>query len=360
VAEIFHDKELFKEVRKPTRTDGAAGPGLPAQRKYIKKAIEEFDLPPVPDASVLKRNLPDVDRLIALAQTLSKHGEKSDAQVLLRQALNINPYDQRAIDLLLEYLPQTQEGQVERNRIISAICQARPSFVNHFRLAQCLYDQGNFEVSRSQLDSAFFFPTEDTELLFNAHKLYGNIALQRADFESAEEFYNKAFSLNPNSATLLVNIGTLEVQRLDWVQAQDRFETAIELAASSEKSVKAKALVGLYLVSRDGGIIPENIELLKEALYLDPAQRTAVHLLCLWAHQNEEPEIAIESLSLYLQANPFDEEIGLIFAQFMGVQGEFETAELELEKIALWNPQNEDAVSLLQQFGELYEGDSVA
>lgn len=359
MAEIFHDKELFKDKPTPTRTDGAAGPGLPAQRKYIEKAIEDFDLPPVPDASVLNRKVPDVDRLLALAQTLGQHGEKSNARVLLRQALNINPHDQRAIELLLEYLPQTAEGDVERSRIITAICRVRPSFVNHLRVAQNFYDQGEFESGRAELEAAFFFPTEDSELLFNAHKLFGNIALQRADFESAEEFYNKAFSLNPNSATLLVNLGTLEVQRLDWLQAQDRFETAIDVAGEKEKVVKAKALVGLYLVSRDGGIIPENVELLHEALRLDPAQRTAVHLLCLWAHQNDQPEVATESLRIYLQANPFDEEIGLIYAQFMGVQSEFEQAVLELEKIALWNPENSEAFNLLEQFEAVNEGSSI-
>lgn len=358
VSELIQNKELFKSSKQSSKkSDGPAGPGLPAEAHFIHKALEEFDLPPVPDSSILERRLPEVDRLLGLAETLVKHKEVAEAKILLRQALTVNSYDQRAVEALVNCLSQTDEAQVEKFHILDALCRARPSFSSHLRLAQASYDRCQFDYARQNLEQAFFYPTEEQGLLFDAHKLTGNIALQRGDYESAEEAYNKAFSINSHSATLLVNFGTLEVQRLDWNAALQRFQDAVREAQAKEAEVKAKALVGLYLVSRDGGVIPEDVNYLREALRLNPSLRTGVHLLCLWAHQNNESKEALAALERYMAIHPFDEEMGLIFAQFLAVHEDVGLALIELEKIVLWNPQNREAAELLSQLESVqFEG----
>lgn len=348
-------ERLIESSQKPSfpLKDEVAGPVLPADKKYLAKAIEQFDLPPVPAETLLKRHVPSVDQLMASARLLIQHSDKVNARHLLRQILSIHSFLPEAIELMIECVGSSECGIDEQLKLRATLCRVQPSFRNFLRFSQAHYENREYRVSQQILEQAFLYTTENAEDLFDAHKLFGNIALRLSDFDAAEEFYNKAFAINSRSAALLINIATLEAQRSNWTESFARYDEAFLATSSKDAENRAKCLVGKYLAQKQMPNGKEDVSMLEAALELKPSDRTAVHLYCLWAYQHEKIEKAAAILLTYLDLNPMDDEMSLIAAQFFSLMGDFGTAAIEVEKAVLCNPGNESALDLIVQLDSL-------
>lgn len=337
------------------RTDAAAGPVLPAEPKYIERALQAFEmeLPPIPQEKDLARSTPSSEQLLARARLLIEHGDKKNAAHLVRQALAIHSTNPKAMRLMIETLGDGEFARQEKAQLRRSLTRYQPNFENFFELAKLHYAQGNFADAARFIENAFCFPTEDAQMLFEANKVIGNIEMQNGDFEAAEEFYHKAYSLNPRNASLLVNLGTLAVQRFDWESARARFTEAAAVSPGIDPESQVKALIGLFLVERETEGERATLARLEEALRIDPANRTAVHLFAHFSHERATSAAAIPVLENYLDVHEFDEEMAMVTTQFYCLQGRFEEALLEAEKIALWNPANAETSRMIEQITAL-------
>jgi tetratricopeptide (TPR) repeat protein len=182
----------------------------------------------------------------------------------------------------------------------------------------------------------------DASLLFEVYKNVGNIHTRAGDFEAAEEYYDKAYTLRPDSDVLLVNYGTLEVQRGAWNEAVTRFRSAVEINAQSDRG-----WVGLALVHHSMGDFELAKANLQRALDINGANRTALKLAVDWAQADQNFTFAIAQLESYVGTQGFeDAEMAFLLARTLVQAGRFSAARIELERVLALDPAFESADSL--------------
>ena len=210
-----------------------------------------------------------------------------------------------------------------------------------FALGCAEYAVDEFKRADKALARALQIASATESDLFEVHKLLGNIAVRRGDFEAAEESYNRAHRLQPRSDVLAVNMGTLALQRREWDYALERFRFALLINRANDK-----AWVGLALGHRikgDGELAWGNLE---AALEYDPRNETALGLVLEWGPPEGRSHRALELIRKYLIAGGWNEQLSLAFAQLAAEFGEIFLARLELERVLAVNPLSEGAERL--------------
>jgi tetratricopeptide (TPR) repeat protein len=313
-------------------------------------ALREFDreteLSQLKDKkeNVLKENVSDekVALLLANARVLMKHEEFPLALNLLRTATNHYSKNTIVLNLLAECLERTQRLN-EALKVRTASAQILCNFDQVQRVATLYYKLGKDEDALSQYFEALALLTEENEALFECYKNMGNIFVRQGDFESAEDYYNKAYTLNPSSDILLVNFGTLEVQRQDFDKSLYCFRQAVEINPKNDK-----AWVGLAMVHAQFGDHQLAWANLETAVDINPANRTAVLLLANWGLRDHRKDQSIEVLQEYLSNVEFDEDLSLVLINLYCSNSQIVEAKLECERVLLWNPENVE-VALLRE-----------
>lgn len=274
------------------------------------------------------------------AQLLIKHKDYSLAMNLLRQASNKESKNPLTLNLLatcLENLSRVQEALFARKALI----EVDYGFESLFNYATSLYKLNRDQEALDKYYEALAVLTEENAYLFELYKNMGNIFVRRGDFDGAEEYYNKAYTMNPQSDVLLVNFGTLEVQRNDFDKSLYCFRKAVEINPENDK-----AWVGLAMVHNqftDVDLAWANIE---TALDINPKNRTAVHLAANWGLRDGKIQKAIEALQAYLGSVEEDEDMSLVLINLFCTAGHLDLALLEMEKVLLWNPAHQEVRNL--------------
>lgn len=285
----------------------------------------------------------EVATYLTNAQLLMKHGENALALNILRQACNIDSHNPHTLDLLaqcLENANKLSEAAIARKALVSVDY----GFDSIFKQAQLFYKMNNDEQALAKYYDALSLITEENEHLFEVYKNMGNIFVRQGDFEAAEEKYSKAYTLNSESDVLLVNFGTLEVQRNDFDKSLHCFRQAIEVNCENDR-----AWVGLAMVHNhfgDGDLAWANLE---TALDINPKNRTAVHLLANWSVRDSKIGKGIQALESYLAQGDVDEDMSLVLINLYCTQGDIEKAQLEIERVLLWNPDHVEVRKLRKQ-----------
>jgi tetratricopeptide (TPR) repeat protein len=312
------------------------------------QALADFDAEAL-DADIISSEDPRVATYQRNAQVLMKHKEFPLALNLLRQASNIDSKNPVTLSLLVTALESSQ--RMDEALVVSkALSQIDYGFENMYRYATSLYKIGKDQEALDKYYEALAVLTEENSLLFELYKNMGNIFVRQGDFDGAEEYYNKAYTLNPQSDVLLVNLGTLEVQRNDFDKSLYCFRRAIEVNPENDK-----AWVGLAMVHNqmgDSELAWANIE---RALDINPRNRTAVHLAANWGVRDQVISRATEALQNYLGSVEQDEEMSLVLINLFCMQGHVREALMEIERVLLWNPSHMEVRELkrkLQQSPE--------
>ncbi|MEK7357959.1 MAG: tetratricopeptide repeat protein, partial [Bdellovibrionota bacterium] len=174
----------------------------------------------------------------------------------------------------------------------------------------------------------------DPQQLFAIYKNVGNIHVRAGDYESAEEYYDKAYTIFPESDILLVNYGTLEIQRGSWDAAVERFRQAVAANAQNDR-----AWVGLAMVHRTMGDLELAKGNVERALDINPSNRTALKLAVEWSIQDYEYGPALRRLEAYVSdAGGEDAEMCFIFAKLLVQAGRLSQARIELERVLALDP----------------------
>lgn len=274
------------------------------------------------------------------AQLLMKHKDFSLALNLLRQASNkesTNPLTLNLLATCLEKLSRVDEALFARK----ALVKADYGFESLFNFATTLYKLNRDQEALDKYYEALAVLTEENVHLFELYKNMGNIFVRRGDFDGAEEYYNKAYTMNPESDVLLVNFGTLEVQRNDFDKSLYCFRKAVEFNPENDK-----AWVGLAMVHNqfaDTDLAWANIE---TALDINPQNRTAVHLAANWGLRDGRTNKAIIALQEYLGVVEEDEDMSLVLINLLCSAGHMDLALLEMERVLLWNPEHSEVREL--------------
>lgn len=303
------------------------------------QALAEFDAETQKEDIVVSAD-PQVSSYQRNAQVLMNHKEFPLALNLLRQASNIDSKNPVTLSLLVTCLEKSQRID-EALQVSRALSKIDFGFENMSKHATVLYKLGRDQEALEKYYEALAVLTEENTLLFEVYKNMGNIFVRQGDFDGAEEYYNKAYTLNPESDVLLVNLGTLEVQRGDFDKSLYCFRRAIEINADNDK-----AWVGLAMVHNqfgDSELAWANIE---RALDINPQNRTAVHLAANWGLRDQRIGRAIEGLQNYLSSVEQDEDMSLILINLFCTQGQFKEALMEIERVLLWNPSHQEVREL--------------
>lgn len=281
-----------------------------------------------------KNHINDIAALVINAQLLVRHEEYSLATHLLRQALYLNSFHKESLKLLFKCFQNL--GQLHQAmRVLFLIDRIEETFESAATLGNFQYDHDQYAEAKESFYRALNKVNDNHELLFEVYKNLGNIFFKEGDVEGTEEFYHKAYSMNPDSSPMLVNLGTLAFQKDEMDVALTRFRRALEINPKNDK-----AWVGLSIVHAkmsDQVLAQANLD---AALDVNPMNRTAVQLAANWGLNQKRYEHVIEVLCRYLSGINYDEEMSLLLTHTFCLNGQLNYAKIELERMLLWNPKN--------------------
>ena len=279
-------------------------------------------------------------KFIRNAQVLMKHREYPLAMNLLREASNKDSKNPTTLTMLANCLDKMSRGS-ESLIVRKTLAEVDYGFESLHGYATALYKAGRDQEALDKYYEALAVLTEETSTLFETYKNMGNIFVRQGDFDGAEEYYNKAYTLNPQSDVLLVNFGTLEVQRNDYDKSLFCFRKAVEINPENDK-----AWVGLAMVHSQFGDIELAWANIESAIDINPQNRTAVHLAANWGLRDGKLQKAIEALQGYLASVEEDEDMSLVLINLLCSAGQVDQALLEMERVLLWNPDHQEVRTL--------------
>ena len=274
------------------------------------------------------------------ANILIKHNEPSSARALVYKALSVNSRHSLALQMAADFLhPQRDFEQIRK--ILNVLCRVEYSFETVARKARCHYDVGDDKVALEFYYEAMSLVLDETPALFEVYRNVGNILTREGDYEGAEEYYCKAFTMKPDSDQIRVNLGTLAMQKQDLASALEHFRAAVAAHTGNEK-----AWVGLALVHQAMGDVALALGNLETAMDINPENRTAVHLFVSWTLQQGQIQKAMERLEDYLSRVDMDQDLSLVLVNLFCQTSRLDLAMLEVERLLLWNPKDEKLLKI--------------
>jgi tetratricopeptide (TPR) repeat protein len=191
------------------------------------------------------------------------------------------------------------------------------------------------------------------ESLFLIYNELGNLFQKLGDWDTAEDYYHKAFALRPTSAQLLVNLGTLNIQKGEWLLVGHYFKEALRYQSHLDKAWTGLAIYHHYL-----GELGLAVANLKQALDHNPSHRTALLFLHQWSEKLSPlpSEEVLSYTAKYLYANPWDQEISLLLIRSSVACQNFSLAKIESEKLICLEPHNPIYAQIYFELNEVAHG----
>lgn len=317
------------------------GPGLMAIPLTLRKqALQQFDFEFRLEEKKAneqrfefesKKN-PELVEAFINAKNLLLKGEAQLAYGLYSSILKTDSQNELAVRGLAESAKALFRHD-EALSILKILIEQHKTSENYKLLADQLYAMSYFEDAIEFYMRSLQAQDLDPQNLFNVYKNIGNIFLRLSDPDSAEEFYNKAYTLDPESDVLFVNYGSLYVYKGDYNKALERFREAVQLNDKNDK-----AWVGLAMIHREYGDLELSWANVEKALDLEPANESAIKLVADWAMKDNEIEKAIARLGCYLKFNNQDAVITMWFAKFLYFSERLEEAKIKIEHALKLNP----------------------
>ena len=174
--------------------------------------------------------------------------------------------------------------------IFSCLLERRYKPEDMVGLAHCLVKQNRFQEGEECLLEALKFIPEPCPLLFCIYKNLGDISLKKNNFPLAEEYYNKAHTIRPDSFSLQFHRGFLSLRQKDYKKAAGYFMRILEYHSDHEK-----AWLGLALSRKALGDSELAEACLLRSLDFNPSNATALKLKKKW----KEPFLKPSSISFH-------------------------------------------------------------
>jgi tetratricopeptide (TPR) repeat protein len=284
-------------------------------------------------------NLMEVTSVDEARNILLAHNETYLANALTAKELQKNYRD---IDIILQLGIGFMKGknfEAAQTCFSEVITLGRP-FEGHYYMGKVCECLDELERARDAYLDALLISTLDMNLLYEAYKNVGNLYLKQRHLDSAEDFYHKAYAVFPESPQLIVNMGTLEMQRSDPTKAVDRFRQALQINPKF-----GPAWVGLSLSYQVFGDLEMAWASILKSIECDPNNSTALLLMAQWSSKNKAIDLALNHLMNYFDQGEFDHHLSLAFVELCIQSSNFSLARLELERALLWDPRQADLLS---------------
>ncbi len=283
----------------------------------------------------------DMAEHLANARHLMRENEFQLAQSLFRAALKLDSKNEGAIRGMAECARALNQHE-EAVKILKTLVSSYSTSENYLFLADELFA---LEYNQDALEAymrAMTAPGVNESMLFGIYKNVGNILLRLGDVDGAEEYYNKAYTVDPDSDTLLVNFGSLALVRGQLDKALARFRSAVTINDKNDK-----AWVGLAMIHREYGDSELAWANLEKALDIKPGNESGIKLVAEWALKDNEIEKAILRLEAYLQVDTENAQMSMWLSKFYYLSSRLDAAIVEIEKALYLNPDLEGAVDVL-------------
>ncbi len=303
--------------------------------KNFDEIEENEGLPPIPNESTVW------NYLLRNALLLVDNGEFRMARHILGDLLKRQPYHSDAVRWMGWCFKQ--EGDMPNAlKCYEQLINIRKSDQDFYELGEIYYELKENEKARDVWIRGLEFTHAESPRLFDLHKNLGNSYMRLGDLESAEENYNKAFTIRSHSDALQVNLGSLCFYKSDFKNSFEYFKAAIDINPYNDR-----AWCGVGLVARQKNDKPWAKDMVLKSLDLNPENLIALQILVQWALEDKDYESALERVYYYSFKNQNDTNMiyslaGLLFKAGMTVE-----AELELERLLAVDPENGDALQLL-------------
>ena len=194
--------------------------------------------------------------------------------------------DGEASERLLEWggrLALENESWSIAESIFASLLERRRNSEDLAGLGQALLQQNRLEEAEECLLDALNYIMEPCPLLFIVQKNLGYICLLNHNFEMAEEYFNKAYTLNPQSSSLQFQRAYLHLKQGEYKAAESGFKNLLQNQPNN-----SKAWLGLALSRRAMNKWKLAEACLFQCLDLDSQNKQALQLRDQWAKTNSD------------------------------------------------------------------------
>jgi len=133
-------------------------------------------------------------------------------------------------------------------KCFNALIEVHSNREGYALLGICLVKEGNDLAAYDSFTKVKEPSCLSEDLKFNFYKEFGNCLTRLERFNEASEAYQQALSINPRSHIILINLGTMEIQRKRFEKATQYFQLAIDFYPSA-----SKAFCGIGIVAQING-----------------------------------------------------------------------------------------------------------
>lgn len=200
----------------------------------------------------------------------------------------------------LESKKGSAEGKVAAAR---KLVDVDGSIENQYLLASALtsadQEREALEIYHQIIDQV----REPSWLLYTAYKNIGNLYLRAKDFDAAEEYFNKAFTINSEDLHLQLSYGYLFLHAGRLEESKSRFAKII-----LKDGDFIEAYMGLALVHSTVGEFDLACANLSNVLDRNPSHKMALYMHFNWSQNGLTAHASLDLINNYLRDNPQDEE----------------------------------------------------
>lgn len=281
--------------------------------------------------------------LLKNANMLLVNGEYELAKNLAAEILKLKPESREGF----LYLGQCYLGIGDTKLAINcfkSMSDSKEDFQSLALIAEAYYSSGSDEEALNFYIRALEKLETESSLLFDVYKNIGNIFVRLGDFQAAEDNYQRAYAINPDSSTLLVNFGTLKVQKSHWEMAITYFRQAVFIEQKNDK-----AWVGLAISHREYGDHELAWANLLNALDFNALNSVALQLLEMWATKDGREQAAINFVKEKSETHKQSTELHLLLAKFLFQAERFKQCVVQLESMPIAEEKFNQTTEMLNQ-----------
>lgn len=208
----------------------------------------------------------------------------------------------------------------------------------------CHIKDGKDDLAIVQLKLAQKSERLDKDLQFRIHKELGNCLTRAHQLDEAAVNYHKALDLKPDSPAILINLGTLEIQRRHLNLAAEFFEKALRIDPTNSRAICGSGMVAL---AKDQ--LNEADSLFSRALKHDQRNLVAIYQKLEIAYRKGEYSEIRQHCQTFLEQTPDNSDIRFVLATVFFKESNWSACEAQLDAILGPNPNHEKARNLKRE-----------
>ena len=171
---------------------------------------------------------------------------------------------------------ENKQWEIAEN-IFSCLLERRKKIIDWLGLAKALCKQSRLKEAEECYLEILDQITKPCSLLFIVYKSLGEIGLLKEDFLMAEEYYNKASTLNPHCANLTFHRAMMYLKEKNYKESEKYFQTFAKAHLNDPK-----AWLGLALTRKALGDEELALACLTRCLDIDSQNEKALNLNEKW------------------------------------------------------------------------------